>query len=50
MAFPFGFQALEHLALEGPRLEIEVEDRSGFSGRRCPHRAVKTIGIASANR
>ena len=26
MAFPLGFQALEHLALEGPRLEVEVED------------------------
>ena len=46
MPFTLGFQALQHLALERPGLEVEMEDLRRLRDDGRPHGAVKPVGIA----
>src|SRR5207249_4540628 len=45
MPLAFDFKVLEHLALERPRLRIEMEDRRGLRDRRRPNGAIEAVGI-----
>ena len=47
MPLALGVEALEHLALERPRLQVEMEDRGGLSHRRRANGAVEAVGIPS---
>jgi hypothetical protein len=46
MPLALGVDALEHLALERPRLQVEMENRSGLSRRGRANRTVEPFGIS----
>lgn len=46
MSFSFRLQALKHLALEGPRLQVEVEDLRRHRDNGRTNGAVEAVGVA----